>query len=73
MPCNVVKQGCVLALMFSALLTDALRDDVIGVGFRYPTDRKLLNPRKMQAKTKVNEDAVRDFVFADNRAPNATT
>ena len=51
MPCNVVKQGCVLALMFSALLTDALRDDVIGVGFRYPTDRKLLNPRKMQAKT----------------------
>ena len=44
---NGVKQGCVLAptlfsLMFSAMLTEAFRDEGVGVNLRYRTDVKLL-------------------------------
>lgn len=75
---NGVKQGCVLAptlfsMIFSAMLADAFRDGDIGVGFRYRTDGKLFNLRRLQAKTKVREDTARDFLFADDCALNATT
>ena len=75
---NGVKQGCVLAptlfsMMFSAMLNDAFRDGDIGVDFRYRTDGKLYNPRRLQAKTKVQEDTARDFLFADDCALNAGT
>ena len=57
---NGVKQDCVLAptlfsMMFPAMLTDALRDGNIGVHFRFHTDGKLFNPRRLQARTKVHE------------------
>ena len=53
---NRVKQGCVLAvtifsLMFSAMLTDAFRDDDIGCGIGSQTHGKLFNLRWFQAKT----------------------
>ena len=75
---NGVKQGCVLAptlasMIFSTMLTDAFRNGDIGVDFRYRTDGKLFNPRSLEAKTKVHSDTVRDFVFADDCALNATT
>ena len=75
---NGVKQGCMLAptlfsMMFSAMLSDAFRDGDIGVCFRYRTDGKLFNPRRLQAKTKVLEDTARDFLFADDCALNAST
>ena len=75
---NGVKQGCVLAptlfsMMFSAMLDDAFRMGDIGVDFRFRTDGKLFNLRRLQAKTKVQEDIARDFLFADDCALNAGT
>ncbi|XP_070207983.1 uncharacterized protein [Littorina saxatilis] len=75
---NGVKQGCVLAptlfsLMFSAMLTDAFRDGDIGIALMYRTDGKLFNLRRLQAKTKVTKDIIRDFLFADDCALNAVS
>ena len=66
-----VKQGCVLSpslfsLMFSVMLTDAFRDGDIGIGIRYRMDGKLFNLRRLQAKTKVMTDIIRDFLHADD-------
>ena len=73
---NGVKQGCVLAptlfsMMFSAMLTDAFRDGDVGVCFRYRTDGSVFNLHRLQARTKVQEDTARDFLFADDCALNA--
>ena len=73
---NGVKQGCVLAptlfsLVFSAMLTNAFRDDDVGIDLKYRTDGKLFNLRRLQAKTKVKTDIIRDFLFADDCALNA--
>ena len=73
---NGVKQDCVLAptllsLTFSAMLTDAFRDGDVGIDLRYRTDGKLFNLRRLQAKTKVKTDIIRDFLFADDCALNA--
>ena len=75
---NGVKQGCVLApilfiMMFSAMLSDAFREGDIGVDFVFRTDGKLFNLRRLQAKTKVQDDIARDFLFADDCALNART
>ncbi|KAL9961518.1 hypothetical protein ACROYT_G030473 [Oculina patagonica] len=79
---NGVKQGCVLAptlfsLMFSAMLSDAFRDCDPGLDIRYQYNgklfnRKLFNPRRLQAVTKVKETVLRDFLFADDCAVNAS-
>ena len=73
---NGVKQGCVLAptlfsIMFSAMLTDAFQDTDPGINIRYRTDGKLFNLRRLQAKTKVHVDKLREFLFADDCALNA--
>ena len=75
---NGVKQGCVLAptlfsMMFSAMLTDAFRDCEDGIHLRYRTDGKLHNLRRLQAVTKVKETVIREFLFADDCALNAST
>ena len=66
---NGVKQGCVLApalfsIMFSAMLTDTFKDDSSGIDIPYRTDRKLLNLRRLKAKSKVNEYCVQGMLFA---------
>ena len=68
---NGVKQGCVLAptlfsIMFSAMLSEAFRDDDDGITIRYRTDGKLLNLPRLQAKSKVKEATVRDLLFGLN-------
>ena len=68
---NGVKQGCVMAptlfsMMFSAMLTDAFQDVDAGFPIRYRFDGKLLNLRRLQAKSKVQTD-----VDADDLAENA--
>ena len=73
---NGVKQGCVLAptlfsMMLTAMLTDAFcNDDGNGISVSYRTDGKL---RRLQAKTKVKKAAVRELLFADDCALNAST
>ena len=73
---NGVKQGCVLAstlfsLMFSAMLTDAFQDDDNGIPIRYRFDRKLVNLRRLQAKSKVQSEVLDEFLFADDMAKSA--
>jgi len=74
------EQGCVLAptlfsTLFSAMLTDALQDAEGGIHLRmrYRSDGCLFNLRRMQAVTKVKETVIRDFLFADDCAVNAST
>ena len=73
-----VKQGCVLAptlfsIMFSAMLSEAFRDADDGITIRYRMDGKLLNLRRLQAKSKVKEATVRNLLFADDCALNASS
>lgn len=76
---NGVKQGCVLAptlfsMIFSAMLSDAFPDEEEnGVRIKFRTDGNLFNLRRLQAKTKVQEDTVHDLLFADDCALNAPT
>ena len=52
------------------MLTDAFKDCDIGIGIRYRTDGTLFNFRRLQTKTKVMTDIIRDFLFAGDCALN---
>ena len=45
----------------------------LSVNIRYRLDGKLFNPRRLQAKTKVHFDKLREFLFADDCALNASS
>ena len=75
---NGVKQGCVLAptlfsMVFTAMLTNAFQNTDLGIGLRYRVDGGLFNLRRLQAVRKVKETVLRDFLFADDCALNAST
>ena len=72
---NGVKQDCVMAptlfsMMFS-MLTDAFQDVDAGFPIMYRFDGKLLNLRRLQAKSKVQTDVVDKLIHADVLAENA--
>ena len=73
---NGVKQGCVMAptlfsMMFSAMLTDAFQDVDAGLPIRYRFDGKLLNLRRLQAKSMVQTGVVDKLLYADDLTENA--
>ena len=70
---NGVKQGCVLAptlfsLLFATMLFSALSQTDAGITIRYRTDGRFFDLRRLKARTKVAEEIVRDFLFADDCA-----
>ena len=72
---NGVKQGCVMvptlfSMMFSAMLTDAFQEVDAGFPIRYRFDGKLLNLRRLQAKSKVQTDVVDKFLYVDYLTEN---
>ena len=75
---NGVKQGCVLAttlfsMMFSAMLTAVFEDGDNDIPIRYRFDGKLFNPRRLQAKSKLQREVLDEFLFADDMAKGAPT
>ena len=66
---NGVNQVCVMAptfsMMFSAMLMDAFQD--------YRFDGNILNPRRLQAKTKVQTDVLDEFLYADDIGKNSNS
>ena len=59
------------SMMFSAMLTDAFQDVDAGVPIMYRFDGKLLNLRRLQAKSKAQSDVVNKLLYADDLADNA--
>ena len=75
---NGVKQGCVLAptlfsMVFTAMLSDTLKNDRNGIQIKYRTDGNVFNLRRLQAKTKVAYDTVCELLFADDCVLNASS
>ena len=70
---NGVKQGCVLAptlfsMLFSAMLTDAFRNENVGFEIRSRTDGGFFKPQRLKSLSKVMTDFLRDLLFADDCA-----
>ena len=59
--------------MFSAMLTDAFQDGDNGIPIRYRFVEKLLNLRRLQAKSKVQTEVLDEFLFADDMAKGVPT
>ena len=59
------------SMMFSAMLTDAFQDVDAGFPIGYRFDGKLLNLRRLQAKSKMQTDVVDKLLYADDLAENA--
>ena len=53
------------SMMFSAMLTDAFQDVDAGFPIRYRFDGKLLNLRRLQAKSKAQTDVIDKLFYAD--------
>ena len=46
------------------MLSDAIRDCLLGIDIRHWSEKKLFNLKRLQAATNVKENVIRDFLFA---------
>ena len=60
-------------MMFVAMLMEAFKDSSTGTPTRYRYDENLFNLRRFQNLSKVNEIKIKDLLFDDDCALNATT
>ena len=70
---NVVKQGCVLApnlfnILFSVMLSSALKDCTAGIPIRYRMDKGLFTKGCFKYKSCTTTALVRDLLYADDAA-----
>lgn len=75
---NGVKQGCVLtptlfSMVFTSMLQDAYSDTEDDIQIKSRTDGGVFNLCWLQAKNKVRLDPIREFLFADECALNASS
>ena len=55
-------------MLFSAMLTDAFRDENVGIEFRSRTDGGFYKPQRLRTQSKVMLDILRDlFVFSGSK------
>ncbi len=59
--------------MFCAMLSDAINNNDPGIHIRYRTAGKLFNQSRLNAVTKVMSTIIRDLLFADECALNASS
>ena len=52
--------------LFSAMLTDAFRNENIGIEFYSRTDSGFYKPQRLRTQSKVIPDILRDLLFADD-------
>ena len=60
-------------MLFSAMLTDAFRNENVGIEFRSITDGGFYKPQRLRTQSKVMLDILRDLLFADDCALCAST
>ena len=53
-------------MMFSAMLMDTFQDSDTDFPIRYRFDGNILNPRRLQANTKVQTDVLDELHYADD-------
>ena len=75
---NGVKQVCVMAptlfsMMFSAMLMDTFQDSDTDFPIRYRFDGNIFNPRRLQAKNKVQTDVLDELLYADDIGKNSNS
>ena len=68
---NGVKQGDIPAptlfsIYFAVLLMHAFKDCEVGVMLQFRTSGKVFNLRRMNAKSKVSQDLIRELLYADD-------
>ena len=70
---SAIKPGCVMVMMFSAMLTDAFQDCEAGFHIKYRFDGKLFNLKRLQVKSKVQTNMLDKLLCADDMAENSKT
>ena len=61
------------SMMFSAMLMHTFLDSDTDFPIRYRFDSNILNPRRLQAKNKVQTDVLDELLYADDKGKNSNS